>query len=141
MCEEFKLTKWSEELIKNRLKHQCKLNDNAQLNTIISVVNDIVKNRNLYHSEKDFPKNSDELGKLWLSGYTNGLKVGDRVQFKYILNVDGAEDEDIKMLRSCQDEFAIITGFKNRIKGELAKHVTVDFANEPKQILLMKFVT
>lgn len=140
MCEEFKLSKWSEKLIRNKLIHNCDVTEDDKLNNILKTIKEVTEERNLYHESEDFPPNAEELGELWLKGDVNGLKVRDRVQFKYILNVDGINCEDIRMLRSCQDEFATITSFKDKIQGEPTKHITVDFDDKELNEIDMVFL-
>lgn len=43
----------------------------------------------LDEQDYDYPENVDELMKKWELGGVNGLKVGDRVLLKYIMNTDG----------------------------------------------------
>lgn len=151
MCEEFILTKWTRELIKNRLKFQYGIPDNNQLNQIVDMVQEVIKGNKLYHSENDFPPNTEELGKLWILGYTNGLNVGDRVQFKYILNVDSADTEQKLMLRCCQDEFGTVIGFKKCERSDIGvysgfcQYILVDFDNKvlneiKVELLPMQFI-
>lgn len=146
MCEEFNLTKWTKELVKRKLKYQYGIKDDNQLNEIVDMVQDVMEGRHLYHSEKDFPKNAEELGKLWGVGYTHGLKVGDRVQFKYTMNIDPATTEQKRMLRCCQDEFATVTGFKkcnisdSGVYSELCKYILVDFDSEALNEIDIEFL-
>lgn len=39
--------------------------------------------------DKDYPENVDELVDEWFNGNMNNLKVGDRVQLRYLMNTDG----------------------------------------------------
>lgn len=84
----------------------------------------------------DFPKNNSELGYKWLEGDLNGLKVGDRVEFKYVLNLDGMSETDIFKLRNLIGEKGTIskfikTGFRIYVdKYENCKDIIVNFDND-----------
>lgn len=140
MCEEFKLSTWSEKLIRNRLVHICKITDEQKLDTILEMIKEVTEEHNLYHESKDFPNNAEELGRLWENGDVNGLKIGDRVQFKYILNVDGMNSEEMRMIRSCQDEFATVVEFKGSESLNESKYVKVDFDDKELNEINMVFL-
>lgn len=40
-------------------------------------------------TEEDYPKNCEILSEEWRNGNVNKLKIGDRVQLKYLMNTDG----------------------------------------------------
>lgn len=44
----------------------------------------------LMERDSDYPENVDELMVKWERGESNGLKVGDRVLLKYLMNTDGS---------------------------------------------------
>lgn len=140
MCEEFNLSKWSEKLIRNKLIHLCDMTEDNKLNTILKIVKEVTEERNLYHESEDFPKNAEDLGKLWENGDVNGLKIGDRVQFKYILNVDGMNSEEIRMIRSCQDEFATVVEFKGCESLKQSKYIKVNFDDKELNEINMVFL-
>lgn len=61
--------------------------------------------------DSDFPENSDELCDKWVQGDLNGLRVGDGVEFKYVLNLDGYGSYDRQLLRQLVGHKGVINEF------------------------------